>query len=269
MNARHIAVGDQSIAVYDTGSEGVPLLLITGFIGAASFWDPFIAALPTNQRALSYDQRGSEASGAYDKPLDMEQLADDALAVIRQLNLPAVHVVGHSMGACAAWIMAAKEPAAIRSAYVLAGWSHADTWMRRVFDARLTAYEFAGSLKYVEATTLAMNPPSVVNLNADPTREAEAILAQKLPPLNELKERTDAILSFNAAQWEPDATVPMRIACATDDLMTPITLSEELHAMQPNSSLKRFAAGGHYLPRSFQKELADDVMSWVSSVDVI
>ncbi|MEP5732429.1 MAG: alpha/beta hydrolase, partial [Sulfitobacter sp.] len=117
MSVRHVSVGRQSIAVHDNGGEGIPLFLMTGFIGTASFWDPFVNALPSGCRVIRYDQRGCGASGAYDEPLEMEQLANDALAVISQLNLPKVHVIGHSMGACAAWIMAAKNPAVLRSSY--------------------------------------------------------------------------------------------------------------------------------------------------------
>ncbi|MEP5730201.1 MAG: hypothetical protein ABJL67_12630, partial [Sulfitobacter sp.] len=77
---------------------------------------------------------------------------------------------------------------------------------------------------------------------------------------------TNAVMSFKAERWHPDPTIPMRIACAVDDWMTPIALSEELHSILPSASFKRFETGGHYLPRTFPNELADDVTKWTAKV---
>ncbi len=247
-------------------SEAPAVLLITGFIGIAEFWKPVVDMLKSTYRVISYDQRGTGLSGKYDTPLTMQQLANDAATVIQKHAPDGAIILGHSMGACAAWILADKTPQFLKGAYVLAGWDRADAWMERVFEARLTAFKDTGPLAYTRATTLFMNPPTIVNSNAAAFSDAEQVLSLNLPCYQELEERTDAVLSFDAHIFNPQKDLPMRIACAADDWMTPIELSENLKAMNDHASFKKFDIGGHYLPKTKFNDLVKDFEDWVTGL---
>ena len=57
----------------------------------------------------------------------------------------------------------------------------------------------------------------------------------------------------------------MRIACAEDDRMTPVALSEAMASFVPHASTRRFERGGHYVPRSCAAEVADDIRAFLGS----
>ncbi|WP_181789258.1 alpha/beta fold hydrolase [Streptomyces phytophilus] len=91
------------------------VLLLHGLMGRASHWATTARWLSGRSRAIALDQRGhgrSDKPG--DGPFDREAYIADAEAVIEQLDLAPVVLVGHSMGALTAWQLAARRPDLVR-----------------------------------------------------------------------------------------------------------------------------------------------------------
>jgi non-heme chloroperoxidase len=90
---------NQRLAVIDRGA-GKPVVLIHGWSLGAAIWNlqtDWLAA--QGLRVVAYDRRGHAGS---DKPAtgyDFDSLASDLAAVLDQLDLTDVTLVGHSMGA--------------------------------------------------------------------------------------------------------------------------------------------------------------------------
>ena len=92
-----------------------PLLLLHGLSSNARYWDRLAGKLPAH-RIVALDQRGHgltgrsprepSASGGY----AMDQLLDDAAAVIADLSLDSPIVVGHSWGATIALELVGTRP---------------------------------------------------------------------------------------------------------------------------------------------------------------
>ena len=77
-----------------------------------------VAELSKTYRVIAYDHRGqgkSEVMG----PFDMDMVADDAAALIRQLGNGPVHFLGLSMGGFVGMRLAARHPELIRSLVLL------------------------------------------------------------------------------------------------------------------------------------------------------
>ncbi|MCI3226376.1 alpha/beta fold hydrolase [Streptomyces sp. NP-1717] len=94
------------------GAGSTPgVLLLHGLMGRASHWAATARRLSGRHRAVALDQRGH---GRSDKPPDApytrEAYVSDVEAVIEQLGLAPVTLVGHAMGALTAWQLAAKRP---------------------------------------------------------------------------------------------------------------------------------------------------------------
>lgn len=91
------------------------VLLLHGLMGRASHWATTARWLSARSRAIALDQRGhgrSDKPG--DGPFDRAAYVADAEAVIEQLDLAPVVLVGHSMGALTAWQLAARRPDLVR-----------------------------------------------------------------------------------------------------------------------------------------------------------
>jgi pimeloyl-ACP methyl ester carboxylesterase len=83
-------------------------------------FDAQVAALRGRYRCISWDHRGQGLSApGTGRVVSVEQVTDDAIALMRALALPAAHFVGLSMGGFVGMRLAARHPALLRSLVLL------------------------------------------------------------------------------------------------------------------------------------------------------
>ncbi|MDB4894470.1 MAG: ydjP [Firmicutes bacterium] len=166
--------GDVRLHYRDWGRPGgQPVLLIHGIQGCAAIWAEVAEGLAGRGfRVVAYDLRGHGRSGRSDD-YQMAAHVRDAAAVIEQLGLAPVAVVGHSLGGSIAWEAAADRPDLVArlviedqhpdaDAEAWRGWQEwADAWPRR-FGSR------EGGLGYLRehGRSVAWWGPSLVPLPA-------------------------------------------------------------------------------------------------------
>jgi esterase len=96
-----------------------PLLLLHGFTNCAATWTPLAQPLSKNYYVLALDQRGhGDSTDAKPEP-GGPTLAEDAKAFLDGLDLPAVDLLGHSMGGNVALQLAAAHPAWVKRLVVV------------------------------------------------------------------------------------------------------------------------------------------------------
>lgn len=81
---------------YEDHGEGEPILLVGGFGAGAEFWD-HAASLLDGFRVITYDNRGVGET-VYSGDFSIDDMADDAVALMDFLGIDRAHVVGWSMG---------------------------------------------------------------------------------------------------------------------------------------------------------------------------
>jgi pimeloyl-ACP methyl ester carboxylesterase len=96
------------------GEGGVPLLLLHGSMGSLEMFRPLLPALTKGRRVMAVDQQAHGRTADVDRPLRYEQLADDAAAFFRYLDVNRADVFGFSMGSAAAWQLAIRHPELVR-----------------------------------------------------------------------------------------------------------------------------------------------------------
>lgn len=116
------------------GPEGAPAVMFANSLGTdLRLWDALLAEMP-GIRAIRFDKRGhglSDESADY----DIDDLADDAAALIEHLGLGPVIFVGLSIGGMIAQSLAARHPALIRAAVLsntAVRMGSADSWAQRI-----------------------------------------------------------------------------------------------------------------------------------------
>ena len=104
-------VGDSEIAYYVRG-QGEPLVMVMGFRGTMSIWDPaLLDHLEKRFTLILFDNRGVGLSTDGGKePLTIEAMAEDTVGLIKQLGYEKVHLLGWSMGSEIAMEVAFKHP---------------------------------------------------------------------------------------------------------------------------------------------------------------
>ncbi len=98
--------------------DGSPVLLLHGFPQGADSWDAVTPALAAaGYRTVAPDQRGYSPGARPRSRADyrLDEMVDDACAVIDARAGGRAHVVGHDWGAAVAWRLAARHPGRVRT----------------------------------------------------------------------------------------------------------------------------------------------------------
>jgi len=94
-----------------TGRTGAtPVLMIQGLGASKNAWNLQRIAMATRFRCISFDNRGAGRSDKPTEPFTLEQMADDAIAVLDAAGIVTAHIVGASMGGVISQIVAVKYP---------------------------------------------------------------------------------------------------------------------------------------------------------------
>ncbi len=129
---------------YQVAGDGPPLLLIAGFASDSGSWAPVTPRLSQSRRLIMPDNRGSGRTRGGGSPLALRDYAEDCIALIDQLGLRAVDIVGHSMGGAIAMEIASAWPARVRKLIVAASPPKANAHSRAVIES-LTALREDGA----------------------------------------------------------------------------------------------------------------------------
>ena len=109
---------------------GPDVLLIAGLGDPAEAWQPQLDGLADRYRVTAFDNRGVGRTPPAGGPLTVATMADDAAAIIRALDAPAVDVAGFSMGSCIAQELAIRHPELVRSLVLVSTYARPDALLR-------------------------------------------------------------------------------------------------------------------------------------------
>jgi 3-oxoadipate enol-lactonase len=93
---------------YEIHGRGHPLVLISGFAGDHTSWNPIKEALARHFQVIAIDNRGSGQTIDKGEELSAELMADDMAELIHLLHLKKPHVMGQSMGGAIAQSLASR-----------------------------------------------------------------------------------------------------------------------------------------------------------------
>src|SRR4051794_38668945 len=101
-------------------STGVPVVFLTHLAAVLDNWDPRVVdGIAAKHRVITFDNRGVGASSGA-TPRTIEEMASDAVTLIRALGVDQVDLFGFSMGGMIAQVIAQQEPRLVRK-LILAG----------------------------------------------------------------------------------------------------------------------------------------------------
>ena len=104
---------------YRVTGTGPPLLMIQGVGAHGTSWNPQVEMLNKHYTCLTFDNRGIGASQPLGRPLSVELMAADSLALMDHLRWDSAHIVGHSLGGLIALQIALDAKPRVRSLALL------------------------------------------------------------------------------------------------------------------------------------------------------
>lgn len=139
---------------YDlSGSRNAPAVMFCHALGASrSLWRDQAEALARRWRVLAYDLRGHGDSSANGDCYTLDQLADDAVALLDRVEIDRVHFVGISLGGMIAQHVALKHRDRLLSVTLCDTVHTLDDAGRQGFEERIATVRESGLEPLADAT---------------------------------------------------------------------------------------------------------------------
>lgn len=240
---------------YRAGGDKPPLLLLHGIMMSGICWLRTAKALEQDYDVILLDARGHGRSDGVETGFSPELLAEDVAGVLRELKLERASLLGHSMGAQTAALVAAGSPDLVH-AVILEDPPWHDTPRAQIAQSEGYRAWFNSWLAWLE------------QLRALPHAEQMAAALGHMPPGSPMPEEeyvawvdASAHLSLDLARssmslWNQEVTpwreVVPRIACpillmtARSGVMTQQD-AQEAAALWRRGRVARFEQAGHQI----------------------
>lgn len=218
-----------------------PVVLLHGFAGDALGWTSVQLALERRRRSIAFDLPGHGRALSWPEVGHAGLAARAVTASLDGLGLPAVHLVGHSMGGAVAALIALRDPGRIASLTLVApgGFGPAiNHRLLRRFAVARTEAEIAPLLEqfFGFSARLPRRMAAQIALGRDEPGRIEALAAVAEAILDGEGQKTvdrDALA---------DLAIPLKLIWGEDDRVLPVRQSEGL----PGAfAVHRFAGVGH------------------------
>ena len=243
----HVADGT-SIHYEVTGRQGAtPILMIQGLGASKNAWNLQRIAMATRFRSISLDNRGAGRSDKPTQPFTLEQMADDAIAVLDATGVETAHVVGASMGGVISQIIAVKYPHRVRSLTLVCTACRNHPWRQELLQSWAHTAEEKGMIEVgKEAAQWVMSPRSFRRLVPAFTwmgplaalRPRHSFVSQIQAILDTREDLVDELSSI---------TAPTMVIVGNQDILTPRGDSEEIAERIPNAELVVISGAAHGL----------------------
>jgi pimeloyl-ACP methyl ester carboxylesterase len=100
---------------YEIHGTGQPLVLLHGaFSAIGTSFGQLLPELAKSRQVIGFELQAHGRTADIDRPLSLEQMADDAAAALKQLGIPQADIFGYSMGAGVALQVALRHPDVLR-----------------------------------------------------------------------------------------------------------------------------------------------------------
>lgn len=225
--------------------SGPPVLMIQGLGADKHLWDLQRVALSPWYRTIALDNRGA---GRSDKPYghySLEQMADDAIAVLDDVGVEHAHVVGASMGGAIAQILALRHPDRVRSLTLACTACQHHAWRKELLAewAELAQTEGMRAMT-AQAARWVIGPRSWRRFS--PAVGWLGPLAFTRPP-HAFVGQVAAILDIDdgLADRLREITVPTLVIVGNQDILTPRGDSEHIAEMIPTAELVVVSGAAH------------------------
>jgi len=260
---------------YIEQGQGEPLILLHGGQGDYRSWEPQMKVLSPQYRVISYSRRYHYPN---DNPLTAKNHsayveAADLAAFIRKLKLGRVHLVGTSMGAFTALVLAVKHPEMVRSLVLAEPPVHG--WMRDSPDGAPVYREFMTTIhEPVAAAFKAGDDQGAMRIFLDGiagTRrfdnlppEGRAAVMQNSRFFKAITSSSDPFPDLSKEKVKR-LRIPILIVTGENTIKLHKLVNEELARLLPNAERAIIPKAGHGSPRENPQAFNEAVLKFLAN----
>jgi pimeloyl-ACP methyl ester carboxylesterase len=252
---------------YEIAGEGPPLCLINGYRLSSFAWPrSFISGLATRYTVISLDNRGT---GRSDKPTDgydFASQAKDVVALLDELDIARVHLLGYSMGGAIAQEVAVRHADRIDQLILFSTfcggiWSEPASYS--VFKRLLVQDGQAPEEAARQAWPVTYSPEYLATHVAAVEQQMRRELEYPTPSFV-ARRQMEAILNFNLYWDLPRIGADTLVATGGHDILVKPRNSAILASRIPNVRLELLADLGHRAIWEAPEEIADFICDFIT-----
>jgi 3-oxoadipate enol-lactonase len=208
-----------------------------------SMWDPQIPALISRYRVLRYDTRGHGGTDAPAGAYSLEQLAEDARALLQALGIARTHFIGLSMGGFIGQILALESPQMLQSLLLCDTSSRVPPEARPMWEERIRVAAAQGMEPHVE--------PTIGRWFTAPFRERRPDIVDALRAMIRATNPVGyvgcchAIAALDLTDRLYKIAVPTLVIVGEEDAGTPVAWSRTIHERIKGSELVILKSASH------------------------
>jgi 3-oxoadipate enol-lactonase len=226
------------------GPANAPVVTLSHSLATdVSMWEPQLAALRARYRVLSYDTRGHGGTEVPTGAYSLDQLADDAAALLGALGIRQTHWVGLSMGGMIGQALALKNPGLFKSLSLCDTSSRIPAEAKPLWADRIKTAETQGMEPLVE--------PTLARWLTAPFREKRkdvvdkvATMIRSTPPRG-YAGCCHAIAALDLTDRLPAISIPTLVVVGEEDQGTPVAASRAINDKIKGSELVIIPAAAH------------------------
>ncbi len=252
---------------YKMFGEGEKILFINGLSADLTIWSMQIADLAKDHCLILFDNRGTGLSEKNSGPYSMKALADDVSQLLKKMEIPSVHLVGHSMGGLIAQQVALRHPAMVKSLILAATFLVAPKMGQLTFYLLPEILEYVGIEAYLDLVISQNYTHQYIENNYRKITLMRQLLINHLRqvPIDTKVQRKmiQGILGHNTEDQAEKIDIPTLVLVGAQDVIFPPYKSEALAKKIPNSQLEIIESCGHNLMQEQSKEFNRRIRSFV------
>jgi pimeloyl-ACP methyl ester carboxylesterase len=264
VEGRTVFVGDSEFLVRQVGPAGAPEVLLIHGLGGTSLGEWYAPGrlLARRFKVTMVDHRNHGLSPRTTTRFEVEDVADDVAAVLAELGIESIDVVGYSMGGAIAQSLAYRHPQRVRRLVLvatLAAHTTAARLLRRLSVVVIRAWERITGVGTPEvrwaylAGTGAVRRPHRRWLWADThRRDPEAGAAAAF-----------AILRFDSRPWLTRLDHPCLVVIPTRDQLVPPRWQYDLASRLGRAEIAELTGARHEAPWTHSEQLASAVSEFL------
>ena len=243
-----------------------PVLLVSGLGGVGASWGPQVELLARDFDVVVPDQRGTGRTDRTPDGYTTQQLAADMAALVTELGIGPVNIVGSSTGGAIAQQMALRHRELVRSLVIASSFARFDAYMHRQFAVRgIMAAQwdkpdlFAGYSLFLFSARYTREHPERVQDWIDraashPSQPGDRAIALR---------RIAMIAAHDTLADLPRIDRPTLVLCGEQNHCTPLPLSEEIAAAIPKAKLVVLPDAGELIELEMPERFAELVKAFV------
>ena len=235
---------------WESAGAGPAVLLIHGLGLSGGAWWRTVDALSQRLRVITYDHRGIGRSESPTPSYTTEAMADDAVSILDEVGLDAVHVYGFSLGGMVAQQLALRHPRRVRSV-VLGATQPGGRRARRADGEVLGFFRRRAGMRHEHAAWESVQYNYGSRCRAEHQDRIAADIEWRLSqPFNARAYRAQifAATLHNCYGRLDRIDVPTLVVHGDEDRVIPVENAHLMAERLPNCRLSVLEAAGHLYP---------------------